>query len=73
MQRKEKPICEVYHWNPAAKDCYKRGGRCKGCVYNEKYFKPYGEACKMKYAVIALVRKLGIPNDLKRKESEIIC
>lgn len=58
-------------WNPTAEDCYRRGCVCEGCYIYELYFKPYGAKCQMKYAVMELVRKFGIPDKLNKEE--IIC
>lgn len=48
------------HWTPSARECYKRGGVCGGCIY-ESFFagKPY--KCKMKDAVLSLVKNVGAP------------
>lgn len=48
------------HWTKSARDCYKRGGVCEGCFY-ESFFagKPY--KCRMKKAVLSLVKTVGTP------------
>lgn len=52
------------HWTESARDCYKRGGFCKGCFY-ESFFadKPY--KCRMKFAVLNLVKHKGAPPNIK--------
>lgn len=51
-------------WTDASTACYKRGCRCAGCFY-QRYFDYYynKNICKMKSVVIALVRRLGTPNN----------
>ena len=48
------------HWTQSARECYKRGGVCSGCIY-ESFFagKPY--KCRMKDAVLSLVKNVGAP------------
>ena len=58
----------VTRWTEQAKDCYKRGCVCNGCpvqVYANKDW-----VCRMKVAVLALVKKFGIPQDLVKDEKE---
>lgn len=43
-------------WNISSINCYKRGCVCNGCEYSN-----LSEQCKMKSAVIELVRVLGRP------------
>lgn len=52
------------HWTLSACECYKRGGVCKGCIY-EKFFinRPY--KCKMKESVRILVKNLGLPPQIE--------
>lgn len=45
-------------WTPAAIDCYTRGCKCKGCFYEDYFTK---SKCQMKYTVLELVKKLGVP------------
>lgn len=47
-------------WTPAAIDCYLRGCRCKGCFYEDYFTK---SKCQMKYTVLDLVKKLGVPKE----------
>ena len=48
------------HWTKSAIDCYKRGGVCKGCIY-ETFFARREYKCQMKATVISLVEHLGAP------------
>lgn len=48
-------------WTIGAVDCYKRGCRCPGCFLNG-YFESQ-KKCQMKWAVIELVRLMGIPKE----------
>lgn len=50
-------------WTPTAIDCYKLGCVCSKCNLNKIYFKHSIFKCQMKYTVIELVRKLGIPEE----------
>lgn len=59
---------QFHGWNSTAKDCYKRGCICAGCPLHELIFKHHRRGCQMKNAVFTLVRELGIPDDLIRKE-----
>lgn len=47
-------------WTTEAKMCYERRCRCNGCINKSLETK-----CRMKYCVIALVKKLGVPKDAK--------
>lgn len=74
----------IRRWTTLAKECYMRGCICSGEVFNgvdgqlpktftpcpiyKLYFKNQKQKCKMKLAVIATVRKLGIPQDIKRND-----
>ena len=51
---------KIRRWTQEAKDCYKRGCVCKGCVNNNLE----SQKCKLKYAVIESVRQLGRPLDV---------
>ena len=48
-------------WNETALECYKRGCVCLGCKYSSDYFTLSGRRCRMKFAVVELVKMLGIP------------
>lgn len=48
------------HWTTSAIECYKRGGVCRGCYYNEYFFAGRFK-CQMKSAVISLVQNVGLP------------
>lgn len=50
-------------WTPAAIDCYKRFCKCKGCFYEDYFTK---SKCQMKYTVLELVKKLGVPEGEER-------
>lgn len=52
-------MIRLKRWTPAAKECYLRGCKCKGCNY-EHYFLSQ-QKCQMKYTVLELVRQLGAP------------
>ncbi|MDD3149917.1 MAG: hypothetical protein PHV68_03705 [Candidatus Gastranaerophilales bacterium] len=58
-------------WTIAAIECYERKCICESCFYHN-FFKNSGHKCKMKFAVIGLVRKLGKPtiklNDFTDKQ-----
>lgn len=47
------------HWTIGAKECYSRGGVCQGC----ETYELIGKECKMKAAVISLVKHCGLPPD----------
>ena len=59
---------EIRRWTQTAKECYMRGCICKGCPVYEIIFKDQYIKCKMKTAVIEMVRKLGITEDMKRND-----
>lgn len=44
-------------WSPGAIDCYNRGCNCNGCLTDQIM----EQRCRMKYAVIELVKTLGPP------------
>jgi hypothetical protein len=50
-----------YKWSVSAAECYCRGCVCQGCFYQE-FFKGSEQKCKMKAAVLFLVRKFGRPD-----------
>jgi len=60
-------------WTRAAADCYFLGCQCEKC----EVFRIIGKKCKMKYTVLELVRRHGIPereeNDETAYESEETC
>jgi hypothetical protein len=58
----------VSRWTPTAIECYKRGCVCEGCIYND-FFEE--DKCQCKYTVIWLVKVVGIPDELKKKEEEL--
>jgi len=47
-------------WTDAAIKCYKRGCVCEGCFYDE-FFHLSSFSCRMKGAVLELVRTVGTP------------
>ncbi len=51
--------CNYTRWTPAAIACYKRGCVCAGCEYKEML----GASCRMKCAVINLVKNIGRPEE----------
>lgn len=61
---------QIKRWTQSAMDCYKRGCICNGCPVYELVFKPANRKCMMKGAVIATVRKFGIPANLIKKDRE---
>lgn len=61
---------QIKHWTQSAIDCYKRECVCEGCPVYELVFKPAKRKCMMKAAVIATVRKLGVPDKLIKKDKE---
>ena len=50
------------NWTPTAKDCYIIGCNCSKCNIYKIYFKNSVFKCRMKEAVIELVRKFGKPD-----------
>lgn len=52
-------------WTRTAVDCYKLGCICSKCTLYEVFFSKKKFKCKMKETVIELVRKLGVPKDMK--------
>lgn len=57
----------IRRWNPTAIACYKIGCRCSQCHILDGLELPKSK-CRMKYAVLELVRKFGAPKELKNKE-----
>ncbi len=51
------------NWTQSAVECYQIGCNCSICGINKLYFTGSNSKCMMKYTVIELVRKLGIPNN----------
>ena len=51
------------NWTPTAIDCYRLGCLCSNCNINKIYFAKSSFKCRMKYTVIELVRKLGVPTE----------
>lgn len=77
---KKKPVRDVYdieyripsdvrRWTQAAVECYLRGCKCEGCVYDEFFRKSREEAelgngykCRMTSVVLELVKAFGVPD-----------
>lgn len=75
---------DIRRWTRDAIDCYMRGCICSGhtsngvdgqlsktftpCPIYEQIFSHYPRGCRMKYAVIATVRKFGILDSMKRND-----
>ena len=49
------------NWTQSAIDCFEIGCRWSICNLNRIYFKNSNFKCRMKEAVIELVRKYGVP------------
>lgn len=58
--------CKYRHWTQGAVECYKRGCVCKGC----ETFELIGNQCRMKAAVIELVKNVGPPPDNFKEKDE---
>lgn len=56
---------QIRRWNRTAIDCYRIGCNCQICPIYEMYFKKQHEKCRMKGAVIEMVRRFGLPDELK--------
>lgn len=54
-------------WTSAAIDCYMLGCSCYKCNLNKIYFLNSNFKCKMKETVIELVRRYGIPDEIKNE------
>lgn len=63
-----KPIVEtnLRRWTQSAKECLERGCVCENCFF-EDFFKGTSHKCDMKITVLALVKRLGHPKDVKVK------
>lgn len=55
-------MSEPYHWTHSAVMCYVRGGVCRGCIYERLHIK-----CRMKSALLEIVRRYGKPQGVKEK------
>jgi hypothetical protein len=66
MKNNASPTPNYMRWTQSAIECYNRGCVCKGCIYKEIMDTP----CRMKSAVIELVRKFGIPPEAEKKTNE---
>lgn len=53
-------------WTKTACACYLRGCRCSGCYY-EWFFRDSPYKCKMKYTILELIKKFGLPENLQNK------
>lgn len=60
------------NWTKQAKDCYKMGCCCPVCEIYQNVFKESGYKCQMKYVVLELVRRKGIPEELIKNIKEVI-
>ena len=54
-------------WSEGAIECYKRNCVCFNCPTHDLI----GDQCKMKYAVLQLVKNYGLPDEIKAKQIEI--
>lgn len=65
----------AHKWTESSIFCYKRGCRCEGCYMRELVT---SDVCRMKGAVIELVRKFGAPpeevnpKDLTEREQKTV-
>lgn len=59
------------HWTVSACECYKRGGVCKGCFY-EQFFAGKMYRCNMKASVLNLVKNVGLPPNIKNNDVDFI-
>ena len=57
---KKNKIQKNKKWTQSSKDCYKRGCRCNGCIYQKLLSSP----CRLKETVIDLVREFGAPEEI---------
>lgn len=53
------------NWTPSAIDCYQIGCSCHKCNLNKIYFLNSNIKCKMKESVIELVKKFGVPKEVR--------
>lgn len=51
----------LHCWNTTAIECYKRHCICEGCPIVYDLESVSAQNCRMKSAVVALVKKFGIP------------
>lgn len=61
-------IYDIRRWNLTAVECYMRGCDCSGCPIYELYFKNEKYSCRMKEAIVEMVRKFGKPTERFIKE-----
>jgi len=63
MYRYNVSCCETTskNWTQSAVDCYLLGCNCAKCDIYRIYFSKNLYKCRMKYTVIELVRRFGIP------------
>ena len=52
-------------WTISALECYDRGCVCSGCFYDD-FFGKGNFKCQMKFTVLELVRRFGIPTEEER-------
>ena len=52
-------------WTKAAIECFFIGCRCSKCYLHKVFFSKRKYKCKMKEAVIELVKNIGVPENLK--------
>lgn len=55
------PKSSIKGWNQTARDCFYLKCNCQKCRLYKFYFELSADKCKMKYYVLKLVEKLGIP------------
>ena len=60
------------HWTPTAIECYRIGCNCFKCYLYKIYFQNSNTTCKMKTAVIELVRTQGVPQKEKVDEKKYL-
>lgn len=65
-----KPFIRRPFWNKSMVDCYKRGCVCQGCRIYHLYFEPRKSKCFMKSALIEMIRKFGLPDELQKTNRE---
>jgi len=65
-KQKEKPkeIIKNPDWSNTAIMCYERNCICSDCFF-DKFFSDKEQKCQMKFAVIELVKKFGIPKEVE--------
>lgn len=57
-------------WTRSAIGCYLRGCQCEGCEY-EAFFRKAVYKCKMRDAVLSLVREYGAPTRSMLEDPQI--